>query len=101
MARRKSRRGGKKQKQSWADLAVSANVVLQATEPFIPAAIAAANGDFPGAIGAARPALKEATSMKNLGQMAVPFIGRSALRKVAGMFGANRKAPKVAGRRLF
>lgn len=99
MARKTRRSGGKKQKESWADLAVKTNVVIQATEPFVPAALAAANGDIPGALAAAKPALKEAGSIKNIGQMAIPFIARGAVRKVTRMFGA--KSPKVGGRKLF
>lgn len=99
MPRKKGRFGGRKQKDSWTDLAVKAHVVIQAAEPFVPAALQAAAGDVPGAIASARPALKEATSVKNIGQMAIPFIARGVVRKVSRMFGAT--SPKVGGRRLF
>lgn len=102
MARRRSRRFGgrsKKAQPSILDMAAHANTAIQLAEPFIPAAQAAMNGDIPGAIAAAKPALAEASSPRNIAQIAVPYAVRGFAKKALRMFGA--KNPQVFGRRLW
>lgn len=99
MPRRKKSSRRVKPKSSWADLAAHANTAVQLGEPFLPAATALSQGDVPGAIAAARPALQEAASMRNVGQVAIGYAGRGLAKKAIRAFGV--KAPVVAGRRLF
>lgn len=98
MPRKKGRSRGRK-KASIAEVIVGANAAVQIGEPFVPAAMAAMNGDIPGAIAAAKPALKEAAGFKNIGQAAAPGIVLGVAKKL----GAGRLLGrvKVMGRRLI
>ncbi|MEA3144085.1 MAG: hypothetical protein QOG31_1409 [Thermoplasmata archaeon] len=89
----------RKPKQSWSDLAVATNIVVQAVEPFTPAVQAAMNGDMQGAMNAAKPALKEAVSARNIAQMAIPVMGRGLQKRIASAL--KIRSPKVFGRKIW
>lgn len=97
MARKKT--SHRKQKKAWLDLAADTNTAIQLAEPFIAPAMQAAAGDVPGAIQAARPALAEAASMKNIGQVATGYAVRGVARK--GLRALGVRSPKLFGRRLW
>lgn len=97
MPKKKTTRS-KKTKDSWGDLAAKGNAGIQLAEPFIPAALQAASGDVMGAIQTARPALQEAASFKNVGQIAVPFVVRGFAKKAMRALGV--KNPTLFGRKL-
>jgi len=98
MAKSKKSRSPKP-RDSWTDLAAKSNAAIQLGEPFLPALVAAKNGDIPGAIAAAKPALAEASSMKNVGQIATGFLVRGLAKK--GMRAFKVKNPTLFGRRLM